>query len=178
MPIKADFERRKLQRRTRTHVSRKYPIVRIRGSVVEIVNPGSNKRKKIGPFAQTSTEPGTPTCTFCQELSYPASSHLGQLFGPYQACGKEVWMHLDCVLWVPGVIMVSGKLLGLEDGIEQCKSLICTVCVKAGASVGCTHHGCEEAVHVGCVQGVGGWVLDEDRLDAKCPKHNEHKKNE
>jgi len=87
-------------------------------------------------------------------------------------------MHLDCVLWVPGVIMVSGKLLGLEDGIEQCKSLICTVCVKAGASVGCTHHGCEEAVHVGCVQGVGGWVLDEDRLDAKCPKHNEHKKNE
>lgn len=68
--------------------------------------------------------------------------------------------------------MVSGKLLGLEEGIEQCKSLNCSVCGKVGASVGCTHHGCEETVHVGCGQGGGGWLMDEDKLDAKCPGHN------
>ena len=172
MPTKADLGR-KMQPRARP-VGRKYPIVRVRGAVVKIINPGSNKRRRIGPLTLTPsyTEPGTPACIFCREPTYPASSNLGELFGPYQACGQEVWMHLDCVLWVPGVIMVSGKLLGLEEGIEQCKSLICSVCDKVGASVGCTHHGCEETVHVGCGQGGGGWLLDEDKLDAKCPGHN------
>ena len=66
--------------------------------------------------------------------------------------------------------MVSGKLLGLEEGVEQCRNLLCRECVRVGASMGCTHHGCHRVVHVGCAKD-GGWGVEEDTLDARCPWH-------
>ena len=41
----------------------------------------------------------------------------GNLFGPYQVRWEETWLHLDYVLWVPVVTMVSGKLLELKEGV-------------------------------------------------------------
>lgn len=79
-------------------------------------------------------------------------------------------MHMDCVLWVPGVHMVRGNILGLEEGVDQCKILVCSVCKTSGASVGCTKHKCKEVVHLGCGR-ERGWGIHEERLDARCPRH-------
>ena len=65
-------------------------------------------------------------------------------------------MHMDCVLWVPGVHTVRGNILGLEEGVDQCKIL--------------TKHKCKEVVHLGCGR-EREWGIHEERLDARCPRH-------
>ena len=149
---------------------RKCPLVRVTEATVRIINPASTRRS----WSSTPPLPPCPgsdlaTCVFCHQPSYPIGG-LGHLFGPYQVRGEETWLHLDCVLWVPVVTMVSGKLLGLEEGVEQCRNLLCGECERVGASMGCTHHGCQSVVHVGCGKD-GGWGVEEDTLDARCSWH-------
>ena len=149
---------------------RKCPLVRVTGATVTIINPARNRRRRsITLYPPPCQGSDLPTCGFCHQPSYPLGG-LGHLFGPYQVSGEETWLHLDCVLWVPVVTMVSGKLLGLKEGVEQCKTLVCRVCERVGASMGCTQHGCKAVVHVVCGKD-GGWGVDEDRLDARCPRH-------
>ena len=58
-------------------------------------------------------------------------------------------------------------MLGLEEGVDQCKILVCSMCKTSGASVGCTKHKCKEGVHLGCAVGgreggvfmKRGWML-------------------
>jgi len=79
----------------------------------------------------------------------------------------EIWFHEDCFIWIPNTFLVGGRIVGLEEGVEQCQDLTCSVCHNRGASVGCTAHGCKEAAHVYCAQ-QAGWHLDIHNFDAKC----------
>jgi len=113
----------------------------------------------------------TYVCIFCSQRSHRHG--LGDLFGPYwvERGRRDVWMHVDCAVWVPGVLLgSSGQVEGLEEAINQTRQLVCITCRKRGASVGCTAHGCNKAVHVHCA-GAARWKLDEDMFDALCEIH-------
>jgi len=79
----------------------------------------------------------------------------------------EIWFHEDCFIWIPNTFLVGGRIVGLEEGVEQCQDLICSECHNRGASVGCTAHGCKKAAHVYCAQ-QAKWHLDIHNFDAKC----------
>lgn len=82
----------------------------------------------------------------------------------------EIWFHEDCFIWIPNTFLVGGRIVGLEDGVEQCQELNCSECHNRGASVGCTAHGCKEAAHVYCAE-QAKWHLDMHNFDAKCKNH-------
>jgi len=114
-------------------------------------------------------------CIFC---SQPPHTHgLGDLFGPYSAGSKDVWMHVDCVIWVPCVILgPSGQVEGIQEAVDQTKKLVCILCNTLGSSVGCTQHGCRHTAHVHCAR-KHGWSMDEGMFDAKCVIHVERRNN-
>eukprot|EP00092_Neocalanus_flemingeri_P018730 GFUD01020285.1.p1 GENE.GFUD01020285.1~~GFUD01020285.1.p1 ORF type:complete len:176 (+),score=62.37 GFUD01020285.1:83-610(+) len=157
-----------------SHSVKPGPYVELTGGSVKIINPWTKSKRRrlysIPALLTTSLSSSAPhSCVFCHHPAHTAGG-LGDLFGPYCVRGEEVWLHLDCVFWVPAVHMVRGNLLGLEEGVEQCKTLLCGKCETSGASVGCTQHRCEEVVHLVCGR-EAGWGMDEDRLDARCPRH-------
>jgi len=91
--------------------------------------------------------------------------------GPVEDNGKtEIWFHEDCFIWIPNTFLIGGRIIGLEEGIEQCQDLFCSQCHNRGASVGCTAHGCKETAHVHCAT-KAKWHLDMHNFDAKCVKH-------
>jgi len=95
---------------------------------------------------------------------------------PLEDNGKtEIWFHEDCFIWIPNTFLVGGRIVGLEEGVEQCQDLTCAECHNRGASVGCTAHGCKEAAHVYCAQ-QAKWHLDMHNFDAKCANCVGHKK--
>ena len=41
---------------------------------------------------------------------------------PIDRDGKtEIWFHEDCFIWIPNTFLVGGRLVGLEEGVEQCQ---------------------------------------------------------
>ena len=100
---------------------------------------------------------------FCSEISVEAA--------PIDDNGKtEIWFHEDCFIWIPNTFLVGGRIVGLEEGVEQCQELFCSECHNRGASVGCTAHGCKQAAHVYCAE-QAKWKMDMHNFDAKCPNH-------
>ena len=81
-------------------------------------------------------------------------------------------MHLDCVLWVPGVMMVGAGLVGLEAGLQECRSRQCGKCRLAGPSIHCMARHCSQAVHFPCAE-PAGWQLLSDTLWAYCASHKQ-----
>ena len=88
---------------------------------------------------------------------------------------SEIWFHEDCFIWVPCTALVGGRLVGLEEAVEQCRGLSCAVCGLPGASLGCTEHGCRAAAHLPCASGEG-WDLDMDNFRVQCSKCKARKK--
>ena len=84
---------------------------------------------------------------------------------------SEIWFHEDCLIWVPCVQLVGGRLVGLEEAVLQCQDLLCSVCSCRGASVGCTVHGCKMVAHVHCAV-QENWDLDMDNFAVRCSKHS------
>ena len=82
---------------------------------------------------------------------------------------SEIWFHEDCFIWVPCTALVGGRLVGMEEAVEQTRGLECAVCACAGASVGCTEHGCRDAAHLACATGAA-WDLDMDNFRVRCSK--------
>lgn len=119
----------------------------------------------------SSTADPSFVCTFCHE---PPHRHgLGDLFGPQWLGGRDLWLHADCLLWVPCVLLgVGGQVEGVGEAVEQTRGLVCPGCGRRGASVGCTGHSCGEAVHLRCA-GAEGWWLEEETYQARCAHHRE-----
>jgi len=82
----------------------------------------------------------------------------------------EIWFHEDCFIWIPNTFLIGGRIVGLEEGVEQCQELSCSECNTRGASVGCTAHGCKQTSHVFCAE-QAKWYLDMHNFDAKCAEH-------
>ena len=80
---------------------------------------------------------------------------------------SEIWFHEDCFIWVPCTALVGGRLVGLEEAVAQCAGLDCAQCGCAGASVGCTEHGCRDAAHLPC---ASAWDLDMENFRVRCSK--------
>ena len=91
--------------------------------------------------------------------------------GPSEEGRTEIWFHEDCLIGVPCVHLVGGRLVGLEEAVAQCQDLLCAVCSSRGASVGCTVHGCKLAAHVHCAV-KENWELDMDNFAVRCCKHS------
>ena len=82
---------------------------------------------------------------------------------------SEIWFHEDCFIWVPCTALVGGRLVGMEEAVAQTRGLDCAVCACAGASVGCTEHGCRNAAHLACAT-EAAWDLDMDNFRVRCAK--------
>jgi len=99
------------------------------------------------------------------ELSEPEPAPIPT---PPQVGDKsEIWFHEDCYIWIPCTHLVGGRLVGMEEAVEQCQELSCSVCGVTGASVGCTVHTCKRAAHLCCAR-EDGWKLDMHNFAVRC----------
>lgn len=139
-------------------------------------------------------------CAFCgrgphagaRDRGSTRARPLGDLFGPYSittdceeyreldattataavtATGAvEVWMHEECAVWAPGVVVAGARAWGLAAGVWRARGSRCAMCGEGGAGVSCGTRGCAARSHVCCAR-VGGWELREDEFRARCPTH-------
>lgn len=84
--------------------------------------------------------------------------------------GYEVWMHEECAVWAPGLLVVGGRVVGLEGAVWGCWRATCAACGRGGAGVACVRRGCTHAAHVGCAR-AQAWCLLHDDYRAFCPQH-------
>ncbi|TRY83769.1 hypothetical protein DNTS_025260, partial [Danionella cerebrum] len=63
---------------------------------------------------------------------------------------REFWFHENCAVWAAGVVLVRGKLYGLESAVEMAKALVCWSCGRAGATLSCVFKGCSHSYHYRC----------------------------
>lgn len=83
----------------------------------------------------------------------------------------EIWLHEDCMIWAPGVNMIAGRLLGLENAVWSTTKNQCGLCEKNGATVFCLERGCSGLVHFFCAR-QSSWSLCDGELKCYCPKHS------
>ena len=76
-------------------------------------------------------------CAFCHQRD--GAMNLGFLYGPYKFNHsskdsgkdvvvnhpKELWVHEDCAVWAPGVCIVGGQLIGLQEAAADGDKMVC-----------------------------------------------------
>ena len=61
------------------------------------------------------------------------------------------WVHVNCALWSSEVYEeVDGSLQNVGQALSRGSKLLCTVCGKRGATIGCCHEFCVENYHFAC----------------------------
>ncbi|KAJ9534795.1 hypothetical protein QJQ45_017217, partial [Haematococcus lacustris] len=118
-------------------------------------------------------------CAMCEkpllQQLYPCEAELAQVV---RCCVATNWVthcHLTCGLWAPEVYEDSqGNLVGgasragsqpgahsvnLASAIRRSRALRCMVCKGRGASLGCSHAGCQRVYHLACAH-TGGCELN------------------
>ncbi|KAG8433356.1 hypothetical protein GDO86_017583 [Hymenochirus boettgeri] len=68
---------------------------------------------------------------------------------------QEHWVHEACAVWTSGVYLVAGKLYGIHEAIQMAATGVCPKCQRPGATVGCSHKGCEQSYHFTCAMEAG-----------------------
>ena len=122
---------------TKTPLKEAYVMVEKTKIPQKILSPEKMKSMHydaMSPDYDADNHDPTFVCAFCGQKSHYRG--LGDLFGPYwvEDGARDVWMHVDCAVWVPCVLLVGGgQVLGLEEGIEQARALNCQVCGQPGA---------------------------------------------
>eukprot|EP00079_Xenopus_tropicalis_P017762 XP_004918129.1 PREDICTED: retinoic acid-induced protein 1 [Xenopus tropicalis] len=86
---------------------------------------------------------------------------------------QEHWVHEACAVWTSGVYLVAGKLYGINEAIQMAAAGLCPKCQRPGATVGCSHKGCEQSYHITCAV-EAGCLLSEENFSLRCPKHKKH----
>jgi hypothetical protein len=77
----------------------------------------------------------TFVCVFCGLRSHRRG--LGDLFGPYWIegpVGPDAWVHADCAVWAPGVLLAAAGLEGLAEAVHRAARLVCSHCGKGWVS--------------------------------------------
>lgn len=82
----------------------------------------------------------------------------------------EIWLHEDCIIWAPGIHMIAGRLIGLEETLWSSTRSKCTLCTNNGATVCCLQRGCGILIHVACGR-QSNWRLCDADLKSYCRKH-------
>ncbi|KAL6754174.1 PHD-like zinc-binding domain-containing protein [Haematococcus lacustris] len=114
-------------------------------------------------------------CAMCEkpllQQLYPCEAELAQVV---RCCVATNWVthcHLTCGLWAPEVYEDSqGNLVNLASAIRRSRALRCMVCKGRGASLGCSHAGCQRVYHLACAH-TGGCELNEEDFTLYCPSH-------
>ena len=115
---------------------RSKPFLRRKASVQRRKSQ-SHKRPKLDGISETMINVNKAedlVCAFCHQRD--GAMNLGFLYGPYSVSvadiddphrnkdvdnditfnpPKELWVHEDCAVWAPGVCLVGGQLLGLQE---------------------------------------------------------------
>uniref|UniRef100_A0AAY4C999 Uncharacterized protein n=1 Tax=Denticeps clupeoides TaxID=299321 RepID=A0AAY4C999_9TELE len=71
---------------------------------------------------------------------------------------KEHWTHEACTVWTNGVVLVAGKLFGLQEAVHA----NCLKCQSVGASVCCYWKGCTQKYHYICAKELGCLFLEDN----------------
>ena len=73
--------------------------------IIKSREPGSSESPKKGAKKRRKSE----------------ISEGGAVTPPSEGGRSEIWFHEDCLIWVPCVQLVGGRLLGLEEAVTQCQ---------------------------------------------------------
>ena len=104
---------------------------------------GSRSKKKVSASKVMPRSSSKIACCLCHKLD--SELNLGFLFGPYklkaapitsQSSEKDsvteksdeagdLWIHEDCAVWTPGVCLVGGQLLGLQEAMNEADKMVC-----------------------------------------------------
>ena len=102
---------------------------------------GSRSKKKVSASNVMSRSSSKIACCLCHKLD--SELNLGFLFGPYKlkaapaspSTEKDsvtekseegaLWIHEDCAVWTPGVCLVGGQLLGLQEAMNEADKMVC-----------------------------------------------------
>lgn len=127
-------------------------------------------------------------CFICKRK--PDELAMGDLYGPYvfvnenyvffqpdssitsTANLKEIWLHEDCVVWLPNVLLFQDRLLNFDSAMKELISVQCAHCLKKGASIRCCHRNCSDsAFHFPCARELNCY-FDESTFTVYCRKHH------
>jgi hypothetical protein len=107
--------------------------------------------------------------------------------GAFKQTGEQQWVHIACVLWLPGIGFTNaGNMTGvtpLRHIKKDMCDLECLVCQGTGVNpcLRCHWPHCNAAFHVGCAlikgSGVSMLLYDDDNNStpkrATCPRHTQ-----
>jgi len=79
---------------------------------------------------------------------------------------------LDCVLWAGNVFLVGDTLRNLDSAVGDADDILCKICNKAGATIGCLKRGCPQTSHYPCAV-LNGWNLNENTYHSYCRSHTD-----
>ena len=108
---------------------------------VSVQRRKSQSHKRPQPVVQEGISSGNKAedllCAFCHQRD--GAMNLGFLYGPYKFNHsnmdsgkdiipnhpKELWVHEDCAVWAPGVCIVGGQLIGLQEAAADGDKMVC-----------------------------------------------------
>jgi len=83
------------------------------------------------------------------------------MFGPYTFSSKnkvktDAYFHQFCIFWAPLVTFAYNEedkgfeFTKIKETLQSTKKLICSVCQKKGATIGCWQKNCKKSYHYLC----------------------------
>lgn len=129
-------------------------------------------------------------CFICKRK--PDELSMGDLFGPYAFVNeifllfqtdssitstsnlKEIWLHEDCVVWLPNVLLFHDYLLNFDSAMKELILVECVHCLKPLAAIRCIecHRNCSDsALHFPCARKLN-YHFDESTFTVYCRKHH------
>jgi hypothetical protein len=87
---------------------------------------------------------------------------------------KSIYAHELCCLWSPQCWTESQHVCGVATEVKRSYRLICSLCHKRGASVGCQIARCKKQYHLHCAQ-ASGCQLIQNGFKLFCADHSHGK---
>ncbi|XP_041373736.1 uncharacterized protein LOC121386787 isoform X2 [Gigantopelta aegis] len=116
---------------------------------------------EVVTYASESDYDGEDTrrCVLCSKLGDEFPDEAGRLL----YVGQNDWAHVNCALWSAEVFEErDGCLQNVHSAITRGKKLLCDLCGKSGATVGCCSRGCSGNFHFACAR-LSQCVFQEDK---------------
>eukprot|EP00727_Mastigamoeba_balamuthi_P008409 m51a1_g4190 putative trithorax- isoform d (2135) ;mRNA; f:392342-401491 len=98
----------------------------------------------------------TRDCRLCNLRSYAGANRLLPV-------APDEWAHANCLYWSRScVVSEGGAVVNYSAILDEAANAICKLCGCPGASIGCSHAGCEVLYHLNCAIEDGASFLEHE----------------
>ncbi|KAA8493801.1 Chromodomain-helicase-DNA-binding protein 4 [Porphyridium purpureum] len=120
--------------------------------------PSQNRGGVATPVARADVEDGPELmCAFCHGSSKDEHG--------FYNCSEEGWLkvgtsgrsktfvHTQCAIWSPEVYeSASDRFVGVSKSLKRARPILCNICHRGGASLGCYASQCNKSFHLRCAR--------------------------